>query len=89
VVVLYGAPGLADARRASALRILAYNGEVVAALHPESGRSLRFHDLAQRPPRAVLRPGTRYLALHEDLALLPADPELLRRELPRAIEDTP
>ncbi len=87
VVVLYGAPGLADAQRAAGLRVLAYNGEVLAALHPESRRSLRFQDLAQRPPRAVLRPGTRYLALREDLVLVPADVELLRRELPRAIED--
>jgi hypothetical protein len=88
VVVLYGAPGLADARRAQGLRMLAYNGEVMAAAHPESRRSLRFHDLAQRPPRTVLRPGTRYLALDEALVLAPAAAELLRRELPRALEDT-
>jgi hypothetical protein len=88
IVVLYGAPGLADARRAQGLRVLAYNGEVLAAAYPEGRRSLRFHDLAQRPPRAVLRPGTRYLALDEALGLAPAAAELLRRELPRALEDT-
>jgi hypothetical protein len=36
----------------------------------------------------VLRPGTRYLALDEALVLAPAAAELLRRELPRALEDT-
>jgi len=88
VVVLYGAPGLADAERARTLRYLAYNGAVLPALHPESGMSLRFHDLAQRPPRSAIRPGTRYLVLRDDLEPVPADPELLRRELPRATEDT-
>ena len=51
--------------------------------------SLRFHDLAQRPPRAAIRPGTRYLALRDDLGVGPADAALLRRELPRGMQDTP
>jgi hypothetical protein len=89
VVVLYGAPGLADAERAQELRYLAYNGAMLAAVRPESQMSLRFHDLAQRPPRAVIRPGTRYLALRGDLSLAPADTALLRRELPRGTENTP
>lgn len=88
VTVLYGAPGLADATRGRELRYLAYNGALLAALRPESRMSLRFHDLAERPPRAVIRPGTRYLALYPDLGLAPADPALLRRELPRADEST-
>jgi len=88
VTVLYGAPGLADAKRAQELRYLAYNGAVLPAAHPESQMSLRFHDLAQRPPRAAIRPGTRYLALRDDLGVAPADAALLRRELPRGMEDS-
>jgi hypothetical protein len=88
VTVLYGAPGLADAGSGVELRYLAYNGAVLSAVRPESEMSLRFHDLAQRPSRAAIRPGTRYLALGPDLGLAPADPALLRRELPRAIEST-
>jgi hypothetical protein len=86
VIVLYGAPGLADAGRALRLRYLAYNGAALAAVHPRARMSLRFQDLAQRPPRDVVRPGTLYLALHPDLRLGPADPALLRRELPRGNE---
>jgi hypothetical protein len=86
VVVLYGGSGLADAERGLHLRYLAYNGAALSAVHPESRMSLRFHDLAQRPPRGAVRPGTLYLALHPDLRLAPADPALLRRELPRGSE---
>ena len=89
VTVLYGAPGLADAQRAQELRYLAYNGAVLPAAHPESQMSMRFHDLAQRPPRGAIRPGTRYLALRDDLGVGPADEALLRRELPRGMQDTP
>jgi hypothetical protein len=88
VVVLYGAPGLAAAEAAWKLRYLAYNGALLPAVHPESQMSLRFHDLAERPPRSVIRPGTRYLALADDQSLEPADAALLRRELPRGMEDT-
>ncbi len=88
VTVLYGAPGLADTKSGLELRYLAYNGAVLSAVRPESQMSLRFHDLAQRPSRAVIRPGTRYLALGPDQGLAPADPALLRRELPRAFEST-
>lgn len=88
VVLLYGAPGLADTQRALELRYLAYNGAVLPAAHPETEMSLRFHDLAQRPPRAVTRPGTHYLVLRGDARVVAADAELLRRELPRAMEDT-
>jgi hypothetical protein len=83
VIVLYGAPGLADAERALHLRYLAYNGAALPAVHPETRMSLRFHDLAQRPPREAIRPGALYLALRPDLRLAPADSALLRRELPR------
>jgi hypothetical protein len=89
VVVLYGAPGLADAAAARELRYLAYNGALLPAVHPESQMSLRFHDLAERPPRAVIRPGTRYLALVDDQSLQLADAVLLRRVLSRGMEDTP
>jgi hypothetical protein len=83
VVVLYGAPGLADAESALRLRYLAYNGTVFPAVHPESETSVRFHDLAERAPRGAVRPGARYLALLPGLVLAPADASLLRRELPR------
>lgn len=86
VAVLYGAPGLADAESAMRLRYLVYNGAVLPAVHPESGMSVRFHDLAQRPPRAVVRPGTRHLALLPGLVVAPADAALLHRELPRGAD---
>jgi hypothetical protein len=86
LVVLYGTPGLAAAADAIPFRYLAYNGKVVEAVFPEAELSLRFHDLAERPPRSVIRPGVRYLALSPELAVAPADPALLARALPRGVE---
>lgn len=85
-VVLYGTPELAAARDAIPFRYLAYNGKVLQAVFPEAAVSLRFHDLSERPPRSVIRPGVRYLVLSPELEVAPADADLLERELPRARE---
>jgi hypothetical protein len=85
LVVLYGAPGLAGTEAAIAYRYLAYNGTVLQAAHPGTELSLRFHDLSQRPPRDVIRPGAVYLRLSPELEIGRASPVLLQRELPRAV----
>ncbi len=88
VVVLYGGPGLAPADLAMGYRYLAYNGAVLKAVHPEWELSLRFHDLSERAPRHVIRPGTVYLELRPDLEIGDADAARLERELARGTEPT-
>lgn len=85
LVVLYGAPRLAGAEAAIEYRYLAYNGTVLQAAHPGTELSLRFHDLSQRPPRDVIRPGAVYLQLSPQLEIGRATPALLERELPRGV----
>jgi hypothetical protein len=84
LVVLYGVEGLADRESGERFRYLAFNGAVVHAVWPEGRISVRFHDLNQRPPRSVLRPDGRFVALLPDLTLAAASESLLDRELPRA-----
>jgi len=88
LVVLYGAPGLAEREQAVAFRYLAYNGMVVDAVYPETTISMRFHDLSRRAPRNVIRPGSFYFQLSPSLEVERADPVLLDRELRRGIEST-
>jgi hypothetical protein len=83
LIVLYGAPGLADPEAAIAYRYLAYNGTVLQAAHPETELTLRFQDLSQRPSRGATRPGAVYLQLTPELEIEDAAPRLLERELPR------
>jgi hypothetical protein len=85
VVVLYGVEGLADRERGRRFRALAYNGSAVYAVWPDRPLWIRFHDLNERVPRAVLQPDARFVALLPDLTLAPADAQLLARELPRAL----
>jgi hypothetical protein len=85
VVVFYGVEGLADTRAGERFRRLAWNGTVAYAVWPDRRVVLRFHDLNQRVPRAVLRHDAFFVALLPDLALAPADPAWLARELPRAL----
>jgi hypothetical protein len=84
IVVLYGVEGLADAAAGESLRSLAYNGALASAVWPDHSVSLRFHDLNQRMPRAVVRPEGVYVSLLPDRTLAPASPALLDRELPRS-----
>ena len=86
LVVLYGTPGLAERKEAVAFRYLAYNGMVVDAVYPAAKMSMRFHDLTQRSPRRVIRPGSFYFQLSPSLEVERADPALLDRELRRGIE---
>jgi len=83
LIVLYGAPGLADSEAAIAYRYLTYNGTVLQAAHPETELTLRFQDLSQRPSRGATRPGAVYLQLTPELEIEDATPSLLARELPR------
>lgn len=89
IVLLYGSAGLASSDRAIPFRYLAYNGTVLQAVYPESELSLRFHDLSQRAPRSVIRPGTVYLQLGPDLEIEGVRPALLQRELLRGFEPAP
>jgi hypothetical protein len=86
LVLLYGAPELAQHDDAMAFRYLAYNGMVVDAVYPETTMSLRFHDLTQRPPRGVIRAGNLYFELSPGFEVEPASRGLLERELPRGVE---
>jgi hypothetical protein len=85
LVLLFGAPGLAGAAEGERLRSLAYGGGVLNAVDPGTRRVLRFHDLARRPGRNAVRPDSVYLVLGPDRRVEPAPPELLARELPRAV----
>ena len=76
LVLLFGEPGLADARQAERFRYLAYGGGVLNAAHPEAARVLRLHDLSRRPLRNAIRPDSVYLALRDDLSFERADDAL-------------
>jgi hypothetical protein len=86
LVLLYGAPGLANAADAARFRYLSYGGGVINAAYPETQRVMRFVDLTRRPPRNAIRPDSIYLALDPDLGVAGADVRLLDRELPRRFE---
>jgi hypothetical protein len=86
LVLLYGAPGLANAADADHFRSLAYGGGVLNAAYPGTQRVMRFVDLSRRPPRNAIRPDSIYLGLAPDLGLAPAGQRLLDRELPRGFE---
>jgi hypothetical protein len=86
LVLLYGAPGLANAAAAERFRYLAYGGGVLNAAYPKTQRVMRFVDLSRRPPRNAIRPDSIYLGLAPDLAVARADARLLDRELPRRFE---
>jgi len=86
LVLLYGAPGLANAAEAGRFRYLSYRGGVLNAAYPETQRVMRFVDLSHRPPRNAIRPDSIYLSLSPDLAVTRADAQLLDRELPRRFE---
>jgi len=85
IALLYGAPGLADAAQGAALRALCYGGGVLRAVAPGTRRVLRFVDLGRRTPRNALRADSVYLVLRPDGRIERAEPELLARELFRAI----
>jgi hypothetical protein len=89
LVILYGAPGLADAEAAERFRYLVYGGGVLRAAYPHMLRVMRFHDLTQRPPRNMVRPDSIYLVLRSDLSVEAADGDLLDRELPRRFSAPP
>jgi len=86
LVLLYGAPGLADASDAERFRYLAYGGGVLNAAYPDTQRVMRFVDLSRRPPRNAIRPDSIYLGLGPDFVVSRADRRLLDRELPRGFE---
>lgn len=86
IVVLYGAPGLASAQQAERFRYLAYGGGVLNAVYPEAQRVMRFHDVARRAPRNVVRPDSVYLALDPELRVRAAPPALLDRWLQRRFD---
>jgi hypothetical protein len=89
LVLLFGAPGLADAEQAEHFRYLAYGGGVLNAVYPGTQRVLRLHDLAQRAPRNAVRPDSVYLALRPDLSLERASAALLERSLERGFAPGP
>jgi hypothetical protein len=86
LVLLYGAPGLANAAEAERLRYLSYGGGVLNAAYPDAQRVMRFLDLSRRAPRNAIRPDSIYLGLGPDLAVARAGTRLLDRELPRRFE---
>ena len=85
-LLLYGAPGLANAADAERFRYLSYGGGVLNAAYPETQRVMRFVDLSRRPPRNAIRPDSIYLGLGPDLGIAGADARLLDRELPRRFD---
>jgi hypothetical protein len=89
LVLLFGAPGLANAEAAERMRTLAYGGGVLNAVDPGTSRVLRFHDLSRRPERNAVRADSIYLALRPDLRVERADAALLARELPRLLAPPP
>jgi hypothetical protein len=86
LVLLYGAPGLANSAAAERFRYLSYRGGVLNAVYPETQRVMRFVDLSRRPPRNAIRADSIYLGLGPDLGVAGADARLLDRELPRRFE---
>jgi len=89
IILLFGAPGLADAADGERMRSLAYGGGVLNAVDPRTRRVLRFLDLSRRPGRNAVRPDGDYFVLRPDLRVERADPTTLARELPRGIERGP
>lgn len=84
LVVLYGAPGLADEAGAIRLRVATSWGRSLAVTAPGTRRTLRFHDVSRRPARHAVRPDSVYLELLPGLDVERADAAWLGREFPRA-----
>jgi hypothetical protein len=89
LVMLYGAPGLADPEEAQRLDRETHYGRLLDVVEREAQRTLRFHDLSRRPPRNVLRPDSVYVALLPGIRFERLDPAGVERLLPRGVSARP
>jgi hypothetical protein len=87
LVVLYGGTGLASEAEMIRLRASTSWGRSLAVVEPGTRRSLRFHDVSQRPPRGAIRPDSIYVRLLPGLRFERARAAWLERELPRRAPD--
>jgi hypothetical protein len=81
VVVLFGAPGLADDASAAAFRTLVYEGSLVRAFFPDRHLEVRFQSVARGVERDILCPSCVHYALRADGRVEPIDRTAVSRLL--------